>query len=61
MGKNFLSLKDFELSMREDALTRAELSKLSPSNGRCLTLKVTGLCLMECVGEDVFDGNKYFI
>ena len=25
MGKNFLSLKDFELSMREDALTRAEL------------------------------------
>lgn len=25
MDKNFLSLKDFELSMREDALTRAEL------------------------------------
>lgn len=42
MDKNFLSLKDFELSMREDALTRAELFQ-----NYIHQLKATGLCHMD--------------
>lgn len=47
MDKNFLSLKDFELSMREDALTRAELFKTTSIKWSSLTLKATGLCHMD--------------